>query len=255
MGLKGGVGKSMLACNLACQLAGDGHRVAVVDLDLQSGDVGVVLNLGRSPSISDLLANFDSIDADFIADVLPEGPGGVRVLAAPLTTEVADLITPAHVRVILDHLLALFDVVVVDTPTHLGEIALEVIGRSDRVILVASATIAAVKNTKLGLAVAQRLQVPSEHLLLALNDVDAETSLTRSAIETYLGTPVAVEVPHAAKLVNASMNTGKPFVLDDREAPISQRVGELARLAVPRPAPEARRGKAAMKLAEEATVY
>src|SRR5206468_4013843 len=54
LGPKGGTGKTLTACNLAVGLASAGNRVALVDLDLQFGDVGLALGLAPDQTIYDL---------------------------------------------------------------------------------------------------------------------------------------------------------------------------------------------------------
>src|SRR5207244_5781772 len=54
LGPKGGTGKTLIACNLAVALAGMGKKVALVDLDLQFGDVGLALGLSPEKTIYDL---------------------------------------------------------------------------------------------------------------------------------------------------------------------------------------------------------
>ena len=52
---KGGVGKSLIATNLAVALAAEGEKAAIVDLDLQFGDVAVMLHAESHPTGIDAL--------------------------------------------------------------------------------------------------------------------------------------------------------------------------------------------------------
>src|SRR5438309_6017987 len=151
---KGGVGKSIIASNLAVALATEtGARVALVDLDLQFGDVGVLLNLDHTRSITDLVEAGGPPDPEFIADVMANGPEGIKVLLAPISPELADLVTADHLRAIMEELRRSFDFIVVDTASHLAEINLEAIESSSKVIVVTALNIPAIKDTKLTLKV------------------------------------------------------------------------------------------------------
>ena len=93
---KGGVGKSMLAINLAATLVrATGGRVALVDFDLQFGDVGVLLGLDSGRNIFQVVEAYPNVDQDFIEALMPEAPGGFRVLLCPQSPEYADLVSLA----------------------------------------------------------------------------------------------------------------------------------------------------------------
>ena len=135
VGAKGGVGKSVIAVNCAVALARS-HRVALVDCSLQFGDIGVLLDVSPERTISDLAANNAVADRDVIAEVMIDGPGGVRVLAAPSSPELADYVTTQHLRALIDELRHTYDCIVVDTAPHLGEISLDLVEMADKVVLV-----------------------------------------------------------------------------------------------------------------------
>jgi pilus assembly protein CpaE len=239
---KGGVGKSLIAANLAVSMANETKgKVALVDLDLQFGDIGVLLNLDHSQGITDLIENIDHMDPDFIREIMVDGPFGIKVLLPPISPELADLVTVDHVRRIFGELRKMFDYIIVDSSAHLGEINLEVLDHADRVVVVTSLSIPAIKNTKLALKIFDSLSIPPERVVLLLNKSDAHSEFNKESVEANLRFPIAGQIPNDPKLVINSINRGNPFVTTHPESEISQRIRELvAKLlpAVPVAAPE-----------------
>ena len=210
-GGKGGVGKSMIATNLACVLAKEtGARVGLIDLDLQFGDIGVLLNLPQTQSIADLVQNIDQVDPEFLYDSMMEGPAGIRVLPTAPSPELADLVTPEHVHHILQQSRKVFDFVVVDTSAHMGDITLTALDMASRVLLITALSIPAVKNAKLALRLFETLSIPPEAITLVLNRCEAHTEFNKDSIESHLKFPIAVQLPHDPRTVVNSINRGKP---------------------------------------------
>ena len=235
---KGGVGKSIIASNLAIALGMETRgRVALVDLDLQFGDVGVLLDLDHPRSIVDLADASASSDAELIQDTLAGGPQGIKVLLAPNRPEHAELVTADHLRTILQELQRTFDFIVVDTASHLDELNLEAIELATRVILVAALNIPAIKDTKLSLKVMESLNVEPDRILLTLNHSDASSDLNKQAVASNLRFPIALEIPHDPRVVGGSVNRGAPFVTANPEAEVSRTIRELVSRLVPLEAP------------------
>lgn len=83
--LQGGTGKTTVATNLAAGMMRDGGRVLLVDGALQSGDVGVFLNLTPQDTLLDLLSRVDDLDTDVVHHVMATHQSGLRALLAPRT--------------------------------------------------------------------------------------------------------------------------------------------------------------------------
>ncbi len=231
---KGGVGKSLVAANLAVSMANETKaRVALVDLDLQFGDIGVLLNLDHSQGITDLIENIDHMDQDFIREIMVDGPFGIKVLLTPISPELADLVTVDHIRRIFGELRKMFDYIIVDSSAHLGEINLEVLDHADKVVVVTSLSIPAIKNTKLALKIFDSLQIPPDRVVLLLNKSDAHSEFNKESVEANLRFPIAGQIPNDAKLVINSINRGNPFVTTHPESEISQRIRELTAKLIP----------------------
>ena len=231
---KGGVGKTLLATNLAVGLASEtGGRVALVDLDLQFGDVGVMLNLDHSRSITDMVDAGESLDADAVDAILATGPAGIRALLAPISPELADLVTAEHIRRVMQELRRDYDYVIVDTSSHLADFNLEVIEMATKVLVVTALTIPAIKDAKLSLKVLESLSVEPSSILLVVNRNDSHSDFNREAIEQNLGHAVAVQLPFDPRVVGEAVTRGAPFVELSPDSDVSRAVSELVSTIAP----------------------
>jgi pilus assembly protein CpaE len=236
---KGGTGTSMVAINLAVTLAGgDGARAALVDTDLQFGDAAGMLHVDNHLlSIADLAPQGDNIDGELLDDILATGPAGVRVLRAPASPELAEMIAAANLRSIVRATARAHDFVVIDTPSHLDERVLEAFDLADRVLLVTSYNLGAVRGTKATLLLFEALGVDMDRVDVVLNHTRPRTNYRREDIEEILGRPVLVDLPYDPR-VDPSLDSGTPIVLAQPRAELSRRVVALAR-AISSPAGDA----------------
>jgi pilus assembly protein CpaE len=228
---KGGTGTSMVATNLAVILAhGARARAALVDIDLQFGDAGGMLHVEHHPlTVADLAAHGEDIDTTLLDDVLATGPADVRVLRAPSSPELAEAITAAHMRAAIRAIARAHDFVVVDTPSHVDERVLEAFELADRVLLVTSYNLSAIRGTKATLLMLEALGVDLDRVDVVLNHTRPHTNYRREDIEEILGRRILVDLPHDPR-VDPSLDSGTPIVLAQPRAELSRRLNSLAEL-------------------------
>lgn len=213
---KGGVGKTVVAINLATALRGSRpRRVVLVDLSLQFGDVGASLALPADRTVADLLAGEHLADHELVRDTLVAGPAGISVLLAPSTPDVAEYVTASHLARLIQTLRADFDHIVLDTPTHLNDATLGVLGLADHIVLVTDLSVPGVKNTRLVRGVLDALEVLPTRVLVVANHRESAGELDAGGAGSFLGTAIAADIPFDAKVVATSVNAGVPFVVSD----------------------------------------
>jgi pilus assembly protein CpaE len=222
---KGGVGKSLIATNLAVALAKDSDsHVALVDLNLQFGDVGVMLHIEHHPmAIEDLTQQGEELEPDFLDQVMATGPSDVRVLLAPSSPEYADLVTTASLRAILRELGKAYDYVIVDAPAYLEERVLETIELADLILLVTTFNITSVKNTKITIGLLSALGVQPDRLAVVLNQNRPRVAFTREEIEEILRVRVLAQLPYEPR-VDESIDSGKVFIDAEPRAELSKQL-------------------------------
>jgi len=231
---KGGCGKTFMAINLAAALKLEtGGRVCLVDLDLQFGDIGVMLNLDHAKTITELVDSESALDWDFVDDILADGPEGIRVLLGPFSPEFGDLVRAEHVRAIVDVLRREFDYVVVDSGSQLSEATLEATELAEHVIVLGELTIPAIKDTRLMLKMLESLKVDRTRIMVAVNAHDAHAVYDAASIERNLRFPVQLQIPSEPRLVGGSIHRAVPLVVSHPDSDISLLFRSLARSLAP----------------------
>jgi pilus assembly protein CpaE len=155
------------------------------------------------------------------------------VLLAPISPELADLVTTEHVRSIMAELRKSYDYVVVDTSCHLAEFNLEVIENAQRILVVTALTIPAIKDAKLSLKVLDSLSIDPNSIMLVVNRSEGHSDFNRESIEQNLRRAVAVQMPYDPRVVGDAVNRGQPFVTLNPEADVSKSIRELVSVIVP----------------------
>lgn len=227
---KGGVGRTTIISNLAVALKEMSQKkVALVDLNLQFGDVGVLLNVQSHKSIADLIPHISDLDHDLLEEVLMPHSSGVKVLLAPPRPEMAELVTTEAIVSILNKLRDRYDYVLVDTCPSFQDQMLSVLDLADHILVVLTLEIPAIKNVKIFLEVASALGYGKDKVTLVLNRADSFGGIKVSDVETSLGNPIPVSIVSDGRFVTQALNTGVPFVSLDKNSMVSKGIFSLAK--------------------------
>ena len=231
---KGGVGRTTVAVNLAVAAATElGRKVVIMDGSFQFGDVGVLLNLNpKSKSIADLIPELDAGDLESIDTFLINHTAGIRVLLAPPSPEMAEMITANGVKKVLDRLRADHDLVVVDCTSSFNDTTLAILDAADVILTMLSLEITSIKNMRLFLEVAEQLGYESGKVRLILNRADSALGIRVADVEHSIGRKVDETIVSDGRSVVYALNRGVPFFLSNREAQVSQDILRLARSVV-----------------------
>jgi pilus assembly protein CpaE len=231
---KGGVGRTTVAVNLAVAAASElGRKVVILDGSFQFGDVGVLLNLNpKSKSMADVVQVLEAGDLDSIDTFVLDHNSGVRVLLAPPSPEVAETITPAIVKKVLESLRQTHDLVVVDCTAFFNDTTLAILDSADIILTMLSLEITSIKNMRLFLEVADQLGYESGKVRLVLNRADSTLGIRVADVEHSIGRKVDETIVSDGRSVVYALNRGIPFFVSNREAQVSQDILRLARSVV-----------------------
>ena len=233
---KGGVGRTTVAVNLAVAAATElGKKVVLVDGSFQFGDVGVLLNLNpKNKSIADLVPELEQAghEVESIDTFVINHSAGIRVLLAPPSPEMAELIKPDGVRRVIEALRMTHDLVVVDCTSFFNDTTLAILDAADTILTMLSLEITSIKNMRLFLEVADQLGYEGGKVRLVLNRADSALGIRVTDVEHSIGRKVDETIVSDGRSVVYALNRGVPFFLSNREAQVSQDILRLARSVV-----------------------
>ena len=227
---KGGVGRTTVAVNLAVAAATElGKSVVLMDGSFQFGDVGVLLNLNpKNKSIADLVPELEAGELESIDTFVINHSAGIRVLLAPPSPEMAELITPSGVKRVIEALRRTHDLVIVDCTSWFNETTLAILDAADTVLTMLSLEITSIKNMRLFLEVADQLGYEQDKIKLVLNRADSSLGIRVADVESSIGRKVDHTIVSDGRSVVYALNRGVPFFLSNREAQVSQDILRLA---------------------------
>jgi pilus assembly protein CpaE len=226
---KGGTGCTTLAVNLALTLHNEDTRVALVDGNLQFGDVAVFMNEQGKNTIVDLAPRAEELDPEIVQDVmLKHAASGLHILAAPSRPEYAERVTGAQFAKVLEYLRQMYAYVVVDTTPLLTDATLAAIDVSDLVVLVTTQDIPSIKNCRLFLDLSQTLGIERERILFVMNRFDKRINITPDRVTENLKQEIVSVIPFDEQTATKAVNRGVPFVLDSKNQPAARGVFSLA---------------------------
>ena len=244
---KGGVGTTTTATNVAVALASRANaRVALIDLDLQFGDVGALLDLRSANSIAELIGH-DDLGIDLIDETFLRHASGVRVLIAPDDLQVVSTIDPDQVLRMLEQLRPFFDYIVCDLWSSLEDLTSGVLRAADRVILVTTPELPSLRNVQRVLnSTRSDLQLDDKVLVVA-NRYPGKTGLSRDDMTKAVGRPIAATVPSEGVSVTDAINRGVSLLDPRVHTRIARNYHDLAALLTADGRVPIARGAGAMK--------
>ncbi|MEU1028827.1 AAA family ATPase [Streptomyces mirabilis] len=227
-GAKGGVGATVTAVELALAAQASGRSVALVDLDLQSGDVASYLDVQFRRSIADL-AGISDINPRVLQDAVYTHDSGVGLLLAPAEGERGEEVTDRVTRQVLGALRSRHDVVVVDCGAQVNSATAAAVEMADRALLLVTPDVVAVRSAKRMVRMWDRLQIrKAEETTTVVNRFARGTEIQPSLVERVTGTKVArTPVPAAFKELQSVVDAGRLQDLDTRST-VKQALWTLA---------------------------
>lgn len=227
---KGGIGKTSIAANLALELANiTKEKVALIDLNLQLGDITTFLGINPSFDISYVVKNLSRIDETFLLSTLEKYKDtSLYVLADPPYLEQSKDISPEQIGTLLDTLKQTFSYIVVDTSADFSEKTVTALDRSDLILLISIANLPAIRNCQRCLDLFTRLGYEKEKTKVVLNRYMENDEIKSEDVEEVLDQKIYWKIPNNYFTIMSAINKGIPVGIVNPESNISQSYRELA---------------------------
>lgn len=226
----GGVGVTSLTADLGLALRYTlNKRVAVVDLDLQTGGLAVFLNLEPERTIMQLCESERKLDSIQLESALTKHPSGIWLLAAPKRIEDSELVSDKNIGPILELMRQLFDYIIVDCGGYIDENAVAVWERSDQVFYLLDQSIAAARCAWRFLDLFGRLGLSGVEPSFILSRYQPHHPISEEQITHTLGRPIYAKVPRDEKLLERIQLRAQDLWQVGPGSPLARSIEELAK--------------------------
>jgi pilus assembly protein CpaE len=239
---RGGVGTTCIVTNLAHAIQRTGERVCLVDLDLHLGDVLSFLDLPGTYSIADVLANIGRLDRELLDASIGKHASGVRVLAQSGKVEEADHLHAPEVAQLLGFLRRHYNYVLVDGVRGFDEMSLAALDASQKVLMVLTQDVPAVRNAKRCLDLFRRIGYGESKASVIVNRYHKDSEITTQVIQEMIGLRVAHTLANDFPSAIGSINRGVPLQSLAPRSKLTKDIEDLVPLLVDRKKPVRRQG-------------
>jgi septum site-determining protein MinD len=235
-GTKGGVGKTVIAANLAVSLAMQEKRVALLDIDLQFGpDMGKMLNLKRRETIFSLIPHLQQLKkSGSLKKYMNSHPSGVDILSAVSKPREIPQITPERLKDVLDLLKKEYEFIIIDAGSFFSDILISLFDNSNLILLVATPDVLSVYQTEWSIDTVESLHFPLNMVKIVLNRAESRGGVRWEDVRSALRCDVIAHLPSDGRTVGLAVNRGEPFVTDTPRSKVAEAVKKLAQTLISR---------------------
>ena len=224
LGVRGGVGASTVATNLAVSVrqARDQEPVALVDLDLHGGELGLFLDVPVSQGLTYLAKDISRLDETILRSTLVRHRSGLHFLASGCEAYDDFIFEPGNMMRVMSLLRSIHRHVVVDCGHVINPSVREVLDSADQVILVTTLSLPVIRRTKRLLEVLFAAHYPSSKLAVVVNRYEKDQKDLVAETEALLGIHMAGLIPNDYASASEAINQGKPLTVMASRTPIAQ---------------------------------
>lgn len=231
--LKGGVGRTALATNVASHIADLTHgRSILVDLNMPLGDTVLYLNMEnqRLYTITDFVYNINRFDEDLIYNSLSRHESGLYLLPLPNDISELDGLNADLIKTVIQSLRRYFDHVVVDLSSDLSDSTLSCLDEADNVVLIAEPSLSSLRAVNTAIKLSQKLGYVKESLKLVVNRSTPDSDLVLDDVIDSLEIDTVVRISNDYHSFNESLKEGRLLSQFKPDAIVNRQLFSLAHM-------------------------
>jgi pilus assembly protein CpaE len=228
LGAKGGVGTSTIAANLAYALARGHHNPLLLDLDVQTGEVGSLFDLPPNDGLREALMRIDTLDQLALGGYVVKHVSGVSLLtSAPDQMASADL-PPEKLETLLRLAASTHDFVIVDLPRRVDQGTGTVLGIADEVLLVLQQSVTHLRGGKRVTQLLSEFGMNGKKVTAVVNRYDHHAAISTDDVKEALRATAIFTLPNDFSLAAQASDLGAPVLQSAPNSKLGRRIMELA---------------------------
>lgn len=229
LSLKGGVGSTFVAVNLAAALRRQTGRSVVLVEGPPGGDMTVLLNLRPTYTLLDLAPQMAGLDAELLTGALAVHQSGLRVLPYRLPSTPFTMESLEAFFSVVRQLQSLYNFIVLDASLLWGQNLGMLLQVADTALILTVPEMPALRRAAVLYEQVQAMGFPKTRLRLVVNRATAEGAFSAKDIAERLRIPNLASIPADRAAAVYAVNRGVPLVLSQERHPLARGIIALAK--------------------------